>query len=360
MKSFVTHISTDFPAIIFFALLLLHIQIINSDKESIVTKADGLCLRGAAALSVLLYHLAPLTENGVLLPKFYTFGAGALAVAMFFFLSGYGLQKQYLKNGDAYRKSFLKGRIPTVLIPLILFAVLYRIAYYTLGKTYTFHDLISDICVGIPFVAHSWYLITILLFYLFFWLLMNLFKGHTCWMPIAACVWYLLYALICIKLKYLMYWYDTACLLPVGMFCAVYEQRILNVVKEKWMWYSLLLITAVFFWFVIPWFYVHGLPMSIQLYYILSISRVFFFTMMLLLLQVKIRIDNPVLRYLGKISLEIYLIHGLIFYLLRGDYFYLTNEPLFCFLSLSGVLLFASILSPIDRFLVRSWKQAVK
>ena len=179
-------------------------------------------------------------------------------------------------------------------------------------------------------------------------------------MPIAACVWYLLYALICIKLKYLMYWYDTACLLPVGMFCAVYEQRILNVVQEKWMWYSLLLITAVFFWFVIPWFYVHGLPMSIQLYYILSISRVFFFTMMLLLLQVKIRIDNPVLRYLGKISLEIYLIHGLIFYLLRGDYFYLTNEPLFCFLSLSSVILIASILSPIDRFLVRSWKQAVK
>ena len=86
----------------------------------------------------------------------------------------------------------------------------------------------------------------------------------------------------------------------------------------------------------------------------------FLSTVVIVLLHLKIKIGNPVLRYFGKNSMEIYLIHGLIFYLLRGDIFYLNNEPLYCLLSLSIVILIASILAPVDRFLLRSWKRIVK
>lgn len=360
MKSFLIHIGTDFPAILFFILLLWRIRRSGTGEKSLVSQESSVSLRGIAALSVLLYHLAPTTENGSLLPKFYSFGAGGLAVAFFFFLSGYGLQKQYILHRDSYRRSFFKKRIPNILIPLILFVVIYRLTYFALGKTYTFQNLISDIRIGIPFVAHSWYLITILLFYLFFWLMMTVLREHVFWMPIISCGWYLLYAFICIKLKYLMFWFDTAHLLPFGMLCAVHEQKILNALNKKWIYYSVFAASFLSFFLVIPAFYSNGLTMNIQLFFILTISRGVLFTTIVLLLQHKIKNDNPVLRYFGKISLEIYLIHGLVFYLLRGDYYYLTNEPLYCLLSLSIVILIASILAPVDRFLLRSWKRIVK
>ncbi len=357
---FLTHIGTDWPAILFFALLLWGLRRTKSEKKVLISLEDGLSIRGISALMVLLAHLVLSTKNGILMPKFYIYGAGGLAVGLFFFLSGYGLQKQYLEKGASYRQSFLKRRLPSVLIPFALFAVLYWLVYYSLGKVYTFHDLISDIRMGIPFVAYSWFLIAILFFYLFFWIFMNLFREkHIHWMPVAACGWYCLYAFICIKLKYLIFWYDSAHLIPFGMFCAVYEEKILQVLKNKIL-YTVFLITAVLSWIVSTYFYAYGFPMSIQLFYFLSLSRIFFFAVMFLLLQLKIENKNPVLRYVGKISLEVYLIHGLVFYLLRGDYCYLTNESLFCFLGLTGVMLAASVLSPIDRFLIRSWKHTVK
>ena len=359
MKSFLIHIGTDFPAILFFILLLWHIRRTETEENDLISKEDGLSLRGMAALLVLLHHLAPSTENGLLLPKFYSVGAGGIAVSLFFFLSGYGLQKQYIINGESYRKSFLKKRIPTILIPLALFTVLYWLVYYSIGKVYTIQDMVADIRIGVPFVAYSWYLIALLLFYLFFWISMSVFKEHTRWMPIAACGWYILYALTCIKLKYLIFWYDTAHLLPVGMFCAEHEKKILDVLKKRSS-YSALVLTAFSCWLVISFVFAHVWPINIYLYYILSISHVFLSTVVIVLLHLKIKIGNPVLRYFGKNSMEIYLIHGLIFYLLRGDIFYLNNEPLYCLLSLSIVILIASILAPVDRFLLRSWKRIVK
>ena len=359
MKSF-THIGTDFPVILFFALLFWRIRRCTGKQDSFVSKEDGLPFRGIAALIVLLHHLSLSTEHGMLMPLFPLFGAGGLGVALFFFLSGYGLQKQYLQHGKVYRQNFLKRRFPSILIPFALFTVLYWLVYCSLGKVYTIHDIIADIRIGIPFVAYSWYLIAILFFYLLFWISMNIFREqNNHWMPIVACGWYLIYALICIKLKFLIFWYDTAHLLPVGMFFAVHEEKFLSALNNKVL-YTVLAITAIVSWLLTTYCYSYIWPISIQAYYIISLLRVFFFTVMVILLRLKIRTDNPVLRYLGKISLEVYLIHGLIFYLLRGDYCDLANEPLFCFLSISGVILIASILAPVDRFLLRSWKRIVK
>ena len=363
MKVFVTDIGTDYTMLLFFALLLWRAQKVKSGRDTLVSVEDGQSLRGMAAIMVLLHHMAPMTRNGVLLHRFFSIGPGGLAVALFFFLSGYGLQKQYMKNGETYRQGFLKRRIPSILIPWAVIAVLYQLTYCLIGKVYTFANLIDDLRNGIPFVAHSWYLIAILFFYLLFWIHITLFRNHgqkhIRWMPFIGCGWYVLYALICIRLKYLMFWYDTAHLLPVGMFFAVYEDTILQVLKNRRLYVSATALSALF-WIICSNIFSFGLSVNVYSLYLTSLVRLFFFVMMTILLRQKLQIDNPLLRYLGKISLEIYLIHGLVFYLLRGDFFYLKNETLFCFLGLTGVILIASILSPVDRFLLRIWKRAVK
>lgn len=363
MKDFIKDIGTDYILLLFLALLLWRVQKVKDSRDTLVSVEDGQSLRGMAALMVVLHHMAPLTRNGVLLHRFLSLGPGGLAVALFFFLSGYGLQKQYMKNREAYRQSFLKRRIPSILIPWGLFAILYRLTYYSLGKMYTLANLIDDLRQGIPFVAHSWYLMAILFFYLLFWIHITLFRNcgqkHIRWMPFLGCGWYVLYALICIRLKFLMFWYDTAHLLPVGMFCAVYEEKILQMLKSRRLYIGVTALSALL-WVICTNIFSFGLSVNVYSLYLVSLVRLFFFVVTVILLRQKIQVDNPTLRYLGKISMEIYLIHGLIFYLLRGDYFYLESEPLFCFLGLAGVILAASILSPVDRFLLRAWKGAVK
>ncbi len=363
MKAFVTDIGTDYTILLFFALLLWRAEMVKTSRDTLVSVEDGQSLRGMAALLVLLHHMAPMTRNGVLLHRLFSIGGGSLAVALFFFLSGYGLQKQYMKNREVYRHSFLKKRIPSILIPWAFFAVLYWLVYYSLGKVYTFANLIDDLRNGIPFVAYSWYLMALLFFYLLFWIHISLFRNHgqkhIRWMPFIGCGWYVLYALICIRLKYLIFWYDTAHLLPVGMFFAVYEKEILQMLKNRRLYVAATAMSA-FLWILGTNIFSFGLPMNIYSFYLVSLLRIFSFVMMVILLRQKLQIDNPALRYLGKISMETYLIHGLFYYLLRGDYGYVENETLFCFLGLTGVIVIASFLFPVDRFLLRTWKRAVK
>lgn len=359
MKSFLTQFGTDYIFILFLVVVFWRSRKIEGEKDCFITQEDGVSLRGAATLAVMMHHLSLSAKQGILLHGFFDSQVAVNAVTLFFFLSGYGMQKQYMAKGDIYRKNFMKKRFPTVLIPFAVVAVLYWVIYYALGDPYTWDELLSDIRAGIPFVAYSWFMIAIMVFYLFFWLLMSIFRRRVQWMPIAACGCYLLYAFTCIKLKYLMLWYDTAHLFPVGMFFAVHEQKLLKALKNRYLYITIIIIglicgTVCTLYPILVW------PMSVRLYYFVSISRVLSLTTVIVLLQLKIKIDNPVLRYIGKISMETYLLHGLIFYLLRGDYYHLKSEPLFCFLSLGCVILFASLLHPVDNFLLRAWKRAVK
>ena len=54
--------------------------------------------RGLFAIVVILHHLAQRTETGILFRIFTSMGS--LAVAFFFFLSGYGLQKSYIIKSE--------------------------------------------------------------------------------------------------------------------------------------------------------------------------------------------------------------------------------------------------------------------
>ncbi len=359
MKSVLTYIGTDYPVILFFLLLLWRARTARAEPKALVPVEEGESLRGIAALMVLLHHMAPMTRHGFLMPRLYSIGTGGLAVGIFFFLSGYGVMKQYMKKGDAYRRGFLRKRLPTILIPWAVAAVLYWLTYRVIGKVYTFANLIDDLKNGIPFVAYSWYLMALTFFYLFFWVLIHVCRNRVRWMPLAGCLWYVLYALICIKLKYLIFWYDTAHLIPVGMFCAVYEEKILKALKNRAVYVAVVL-TSLICWLLCTNIYSFGFPVGIHLFYIVSLIRLFSFVVMVMVLRLKIKADNPVLRFFGSISMETYLFHGLIYYLLRGDYCHLESDPLFCFLGLGITILAACILAPLDRFLLRSWKRLVK
>ena len=75
--------------------------------------------RGFFALLVILHHMTQRVNAKGLMWIY--FDAGFLAVAMFFFYSGFGL----MKKGISQRRGFFRKRLPKLLIPYVVMMAVY-------------------------------------------------------------------------------------------------------------------------------------------------------------------------------------------------------------------------------------------
>ena len=77
------------------------------------------------------------------------------------------------------------------------------------------------------------------------------------------------------------------------------------------------------------------------------------FVCFVLLLMMKVRFGNPVLKFLGSISLELYLIHNLFLTGLSSGAIFKVNSPfMFCFFTIMMSIGFATIISGVDKYLI--------
>lgn len=310
-------------------------------NEDYISKETGNYLRGFFAIVVLLHHLAQRTGSGFLFRGFYD--VGYLAVALFFFFSGYGLQKSYMAKRDAYRQHFLIRRLPPVLLPYVVVTFLVwlmnAVAGYRVGVGY----ILWTILQGEPMVLFSWYIVCILLFYVVFWLLMYICGNRDQLMLIAGCIWYVLYVVCCMLADFGCWWYNASPLLIVGMAWAVYEKQILAKIKKS---YKILTpaIWAVFFILYMIAFSLKDNKAYENRLFLLHIVVAILFVIAMILFSLKIRIGNKVLKFLGSISLEIYLVQGLFIEGLRNGTIFIENEAIWVWLVVVGSVIFAALL----------------
>ena len=66
-----------------------------------------------------------------------------------------------------------------------------------------------------------------------------------------------------------------------------------------------------------------------------------FFVPLVLLLSLKATIDHPILNFVGDISLDLFLIHGLWITGIRSNLLHIGNDALFCFVVLGGSIVSA-------------------
>ena len=297
----------DFILLLLFALILYKIQPIEHIKDNINKNAlsisNTLSLRGILAMTILLHHISQITDIGVIFPYFRYMGQ--LSVACFFFLSGYGLQKQYMIKDD-YKDGFIKKRLSSILIPYALAIFIYWIGYKMIGLSYSLSYILSHIIHNNTFVSNSWYIIVILFFYIFYWILMNVCKKNYNKIIILSAIYWVFYSIIMRISGFGVWWYSTMVLLIIGMIWAIYERDILNIFKK-------------FYWVISPvTFILFVFLFVLNLKEVSPFNGLIFRTLMaccfglcIVELLMKFNIGNNVLKFLGKYSLEIYLIHGL-------------------------------------------------
>lgn len=129
----------DFLLSLVFGLAIISIQpsenLINRDLSIQSTNN----LKGFSILIIVLHHLSQRTAFGLSKSAYWLSRfnvVGRLAVAIFFFVSGYGLTRQFQQKGQDYLHHFLRKRIVPIIATYSIFAVIiYTIEHFRIGLT---------------------------------------------------------------------------------------------------------------------------------------------------------------------------------------------------------------------------------
>ena len=263
--------------------------------------------RGFFMMLIMCHHLAQYTSSGKLFVHFVRIGF--LTVAIFFFFSGYGLLKKHISD-SSYKNSFLKKRITAIVVPYAIMTFVVWVVRAIGGKVFSLSDIFVQFAKGQAIVPFSWYFTNILFFYLAFYLLMKLFGNRHNLMIAGALVCYFVWIGICKKAGFDVWWYCSSQLFIVGMIWAKYEKQILDFIKNHY-FISIGILVIAFLMGIILHLFISRYVTFIDAIALTKIIIAILFTVAIMMFSLKFSIGNLIIDYIGKISFELYLSHGM-------------------------------------------------
>lgn len=277
-------------------------------------------LKGGLSILIVLHHL----QYGIEVPYFHVFKhLGAPAVSVFFFLSGYGLMSSYIQKGVAYLDGFWKKRIWSICSPFIMVTLFFLLLnYFDKGSfgANLLHDLVFK---GITPLPYSWFAFTIILFYVAFYFVFCKKRVNTDWKITFLIVLTFFYILLTKNfLHYQREWWVSVLGFPTGLVFKYHQGAITIWFKGVFRKISGIFLLSVVCGCLMmtrtEWLYIFVYSL-IPVITVLVISR--------------LGIPKPrFLMFLGDISYEIYLLHGVWIVFLRGRHIYITSDYLYVFL----------------------------
>lgn len=327
----------DILSIIFFVCIFYQISFKHNGYNSdYISYKNIKPIKGLFALVVILHHITQSTTGGVLIRIFRY--AGDLAVAVFFFFSGYGLLKSYMEK-EGYREGFLRKRIPTVLVPYLIIVFIYCLLNVVEKTPYTVKDVLLSFVNGHPVATYSWFVLVLLLFYMCFYILMTVFKKNYTAIIFSGIVFCIIWAALCIKMQFGFHWYNSCMNLVFGMAWALWEKTIVRYIQKN---YWMLLFICLVLFAALYQLRNQAFPRTTRLLMYWGIGCVFVTLAVMLLM--KCRINNGILYFMGEISFELYMIHGAYMKLYRGNNIYIENEFVWTVMVLASAILSAYLL----------------
>lgn len=332
------------------------------------------CIQGFCAVAIILHHLAQRFAETADIDALGIFkDIGVMFVGVFFFFSGYGLFKS-LKTKDNYLKGFFKKRLPAILVPFYVCILIFVLCAGLTGQQFDAGSLIGSLTGFLLINSHMWYIVEIAVLYLIFFLVFKFIKKEN----VAITAMGVLTALLTVgslllghgkdmSCRYWFmgeWWYNTTLVFFVGILIAKNEKAILSFAKR---FYKLLLplsivLTAVFgaltgfalnkysYWAESPEHMGYAekfICLSFQL------PMVIFAVITLLLVMMKIKFSNPVLKFLGSISLELYLIHNLFLEGLGDNTIAnVTGPAIYAVLTVVLSIALATIIHFVDKYVI--------
>ena len=250
-----------------------------------------------------------------------------------FFISGYGLMHQYLHKAD-YIETFPRKRLGALLTPYIIVLLVWCTIYVVYYRSVTpLMKQFAALTGGGTVVPYSWYVLLILLMYIVFYFAARRSKrrmdgGHG--IIITSTAFCVLWMTVAYLLEFPRWWYNTCLCFALGLTWARYRENVETFLRKGrrscFCFVLSLIIFALSFGYrcislerpgafsVLP----HALIALLELGF--AIIEPVSFVICLVLILRRFTLVNKVSSYIGSLSYEIYLTHGIPIMLLR-DYF---------------------------------------
>lgn len=325
----------------------------NKEYDSdYLSKTNTNCLKGILALCVLAHHLyqdSGLLRDGWLRLIGECFQAlGFLSVALFFFMSGYGLTLTVNKNPKSINH-FLKHKIIPFYIIYILLIALYSCFNLYLRESTTVISLIKSLTFGGTIVLKGWYLQVQLLYYIFFYIVFRYIKEKQQFL--AMLILHILYVVICIAINMSSLFYERTFIFVFGILWYNHRDKIDSFISKKK--YRRLIICIVSF-LLFSLLYV----LSYRIATVLLRGFSYFFLIPLVFLPLKsIRIQNRATIFLGEISFETYVLQGLFLKLFHTENTHISNPYLYILAVTTATIAAACILHPLIQLIYKSFRK---
>lgn len=272
---------------------------------------------------------------------------GQMMVTSFLFVSGYGCTVSFQKKGMAYIKAMPKNRILTVFVNFDIAILIYWLMGTLMGKTYSAKTIIASLLAWDSIGNSSWYIFTILILYIGFYLCFRLFGEREDKFALFTSL--VVFTVVFIKvIEYFKttsnhWWYDTAFCFTVGVFFAYYKDAIFKAVtKSNVRYFSLLvLLIGAFIYLNQTGFYYTALYFNFYALIFISI---------MILILMKVRIGNKALSFLGSHVFEIYIFQRIPMILL-SKYTPLTSDPKYYYFFFLAVVLGTFLITIVMHFI---------
>ena len=316
-------------------------------------------LQGIAALGIALHHMAQKTCAPWHPARYTVHGLdpfvpiGYMLVGLFLFCSGLGLYRSFKSKPD-YLKGFFRRRILPVIIAFYLSEFIYTGIRLLMGEKMNLTTILWYLSGLHMANFNAWYLVVIPFFYLAFWAAFRFCKREgmaIAWVFLFTLAYTVLGAFVDHQNDWWMrgeWWYNSIILFPLGLLFGKFEKRVTGFFKKGYWFWLLFFFAGIFLlfqqseWLINgPWGYygewgdrlkVQHRLMSAGSQWVVSL----FFTAFCFLLMMKVRLGNKVLAWLGGVTLEFYLMHGVFVELFGYNFLdiaksikYIRNVPLY-------------------------------
>lgn len=316
--------------------LLKNIKIYRENQfvdDDFLSKTYTKRLKGVCAILIVLHHISQ--KGNYQLPFILFNRIGCLIVAIFFFLSGYGMSKSYNRDKKTFSSKFA-FRIWHLMLPYLVVLVLTIIELKWNGNEMQVDSFLKGLRFGT--IIGNWFFYSIIFLYSVFEIIFCRLsiKHKQAGLVLVICVTgYILW-----QANWNGWWYNSILAFAIGSIFAFNEYEIKAWFKaESNYWMAIGLLTL----FYIGLRIINSCSSTVMIGFFLSESLApTVFAVMVVLLNMKFRIMNSWWDYIGNISYEIFLLHVLFLRLFRGQHIYLNSNVLFTFWCW-GALLYVQI-----------------
>lgn len=307
-----------------------------ADETAFFDRISGKEIQGALAVFIIIHQTVVALNAKYDDPEdmFFFFYYGILAVSFFFFSSGFGLIKRWMTD-ENYIRGFMRRRIFTVLVPFFICNYIYLtdalLNNIVAREHFGFGEVICSF-FGIFLINNEmWFAVEIMILYIAFRLVFAKVKK-----PLTGIIIMTVVVLIMMTIGLFSghsetgvmsywfkgeWWYNTLLMFPLGMLYAYKEDRINKVIKKAFI--SILIASSILF---VLLDHVHRNLVMESIYWTeyygsahhildklkgLGVETLFEIVFLILVLTVmsRVKIGNPVIKFFGKISLEIIMLN---------------------------------------------------